>query len=1196
MRLRLGPGTGLRGSGESLTSAARARIDTTLRAEASLQNGEGAEAAITSTVSGSARVRPLNHITAATFAAAARIISLAQLSGTVSAEPPITGTFSNGYTFRRRIEIAPQTEVETLAHFPIFIGPPILEGEWLRTTANGGEVTSSSGNDIRFEISGLKLDHWLIKYDGDTGKAWVRVRLPNWTTGSRFILWVYTGKSGAAAEQNAAGTFQAARAVRIFPSGTDISGNNRNLTPNNVGTGTINGMTGGVFAASSYARANGPTWAHGLSEHTTEMLVNITNLAEGNLHRIGGTGAGTADFSSWANSAQGLSTGVNIRAGANTGNMQAVSRDPIATGLTVLHLAWKSQEQPVIWRGETQVPATLEGSVRTGTITVDGSDNESVGAGTGSQTTAALGTYAWHISWPKRLSPAWMTISARAQLDPASMMGIGEREVASEGNQSPVALPIKATATAQITLDPVSLARDPDNPSLELNSFGPSQLGATAIIEANRAVYRPGSTAGVDRVPFTISDGQKSSTSLAIITTNGGGVTPPPPNPFALHPDHDANYVHHADNANATTTQLVDGVTMAGGSTVATVGDSAGAEWSKATRSPDMKVTFKLRRTDSTASIPSAQVDAYLILVLGAVGDGTSEHPADLSDWASNTRAHTHNYRDHISGLRITFFYQDSGDGATVHNNHSAAIFRANGTATTLTRVGSQPSGGTSTNTLYDFEISLDATNNRLTVKQTGSGTTWESVFQDSLIGQHVARGNIGWLITAKRTVQISNLVVSDLDRAPPPPPPPPPPGDFYADPNIAGKTAIRVNSTGQLTEELGRINSSTHYILLTSRLSGSYTVNRPGTRAHPLVIAAEIPTDKANFSGRAGFTGKLTLNAQWVWAYGLKLGYDGRFSDNSALLFSADNCFATRCQIDAPRGVEFDSAQFFHIGFNRFTGVTTATADDAAQANIYLRCGAGDRNPDNGHIYYNHFTQDTSTPGEEVHCIYSGPGPPQPDDKKRGEPYDVNINNTIIEYNYIATTRTRGIYMKNAAVAQFNHVKILNRALQTVSYRGQNALRGRIAFNRVEGGEQIGIQSWYHTIIGNILSGGAEIRCYCWCDNSSKPKTLLGGNGAKIIANKGRLVVGSVRADRGFSVKGPVKNVTIEAHDGAIVGDNGAALTFNSSGVLTNGSESQIERATCIKRNTTSETLFPVPTLSDTICGPRGVGKTWAG
>ena len=87
----------------------------------------------------------------------------------------------------------------TLTNFPILYKVTDLD---LRSTANGGKVTYSTGDDIIFRASDLSgLDHEIEKYDPITGELIAWVRIPSLNTNvaaSDTVIYIYYGNSDVA--------------------------------------------------------------------------------------------------------------------------------------------------------------------------------------------------------------------------------------------------------------------------------------------------------------------------------------------------------------------------------------------------------------------------------------------------------------------------------------------------------------------------------------------------------------------------------------------------------------------------------------------------------------------------------------------------------------------------------------------------------------------------------------------------------------------------------------------------------------------------------------------------------------------------------------------------------------------------------------------------------------------------------------
>src|SRR5208283_4824361 len=114
--------------------------------------------------------------------------------------PPQCG--SSGYSFQRAIAIdhtkVPNTDQ---VNFPFLFN---TTDPAFATTANGGHVTSSTGNDIFFSTdpNGLtKLDHELEEYNPVTGQvvAWIRIPTLSHTTDT--VLYVFYGNASITTPQ-----------------------------------------------------------------------------------------------------------------------------------------------------------------------------------------------------------------------------------------------------------------------------------------------------------------------------------------------------------------------------------------------------------------------------------------------------------------------------------------------------------------------------------------------------------------------------------------------------------------------------------------------------------------------------------------------------------------------------------------------------------------------------------------------------------------------------------------------------------------------------------------------------------------------------------------------------------------------------------------------------------------------------------
>ena len=154
--------------------------------------------------------------------------------------------WSNGYTNMRAITIS-HTKVPNTdqTNFPVLISLPANTYADLKTTANGGSVTSANGYDIVFTSDAggtIPLAYEREGYSGTTGAMidWVNVPTVSHTTDT--VIYLFYGNSSVTTDQsNARGTWNSNyMGVWHFPNGTTLSANDSTSNGNN---GTINGAT-----------------------------------------------------------------------------------------------------------------------------------------------------------------------------------------------------------------------------------------------------------------------------------------------------------------------------------------------------------------------------------------------------------------------------------------------------------------------------------------------------------------------------------------------------------------------------------------------------------------------------------------------------------------------------------------------------------------------------------------------------------------------------------------------------------------------------------------------------------------------------------------------------------------------------------------------------------------------------------------
>lgn len=116
--------------------------------------------------------------------------------------------YANGYDFRRKVTVD-NTQVSGStdhSNFPVLFSETISD---LADTSNGGNVQSSSGDDIRFESTGgTKFDYEIDKYDNTTGELVAHVEVPTLNVDSDTEFYLYYGNSSVSTpEENPSGTW-----------------------------------------------------------------------------------------------------------------------------------------------------------------------------------------------------------------------------------------------------------------------------------------------------------------------------------------------------------------------------------------------------------------------------------------------------------------------------------------------------------------------------------------------------------------------------------------------------------------------------------------------------------------------------------------------------------------------------------------------------------------------------------------------------------------------------------------------------------------------------------------------------------------------------------------------------------------------------------------------------------------------------
>jgi len=123
------------------------------------------------------------------------------------------------------------------------------------STANGGQVAQSNGNDLLFTAGDgiTKLNHELEMYNESTGTLVAWVQIPSLSPTADTTFYVYYGNAGAPSQQNPSGVWDANyKGVWHFGDGTTLSANESTSDGYNGSIVNATAAAGSVGGAASF--------------------------------------------------------------------------------------------------------------------------------------------------------------------------------------------------------------------------------------------------------------------------------------------------------------------------------------------------------------------------------------------------------------------------------------------------------------------------------------------------------------------------------------------------------------------------------------------------------------------------------------------------------------------------------------------------------------------------------------------------------------------------------------------------------------------------------------------------------------------------------------------------------------------------------------------------------------------------------
>lgn len=467
--------------------------------------------------------------------ARAEVRAFAQaLQGQFATATVTTGVYSNGYLYQFEIRLpAWPGATATTTNFLLPFNEVNLE---FRTVANGGKVSSSAGNDIRFETNGgTKLGHKLIAYDGSTGRVVALVNMPR-AFASAESIYCYVGKTGASAEEDAT----AARAGGWLAwycgnSGTDLTGQSRTLTPNSAPPSAVIGNWPASDAdgtADYFSSASPATWLSGLSALTaisfheadaTTLKHEAFNVATG----TPGAGAATAgELSLHFNDTTDNRLTAVCKFGSSSIQYQSANDRQTVDPQAVAYVFQSGQQNRMVIDGVLDVPSS-RGANPSGTTNI--TDTLEWGRGFRGDLAYWDGKLSFLGFCSTAQSNAALESMTAAFADARKVYGLSSSNRPADSNLSPVALAISGSGRAGVaaTYNVGTLGGyDPNGDALTCTAASIVSGSATVTVGTggNITVTPSGTAAQTVVVRYTISDGSKTSAGRLYLTV--GASTP----------------------------------------------------------------------------------------------------------------------------------------------------------------------------------------------------------------------------------------------------------------------------------------------------------------------------------------------------------------------------------------------------------------------------------------------------------------------------------------------------------------------------------------------------------------------------------------------------------------------------------------------------------------------------------------------
>lgn len=309
-----------------------------------------------------------------------------------------------------------------------------------------------------------------------------------------------------------------------------------------------------AFAANQQGTFAPPSFA-GLSAFTFELWFKPSSLVNGHIVRIGSPTDGTTHKMRLRMTSAGA---IQLDRTVGTATQSSVSAAAVLASSTWAHIVavFPANADHALYVNGAAQSLTHTGSALNGALSVASTDELAIGDPSPSSITGAPGDYGRVTMWPTAFGAQRAAVSYRHQADFTRWVGSGAENRISDTNLSPVAVPLRATATAgtATTIDVRPTAYDPnsgDTLSVVAGSASVVSGSGSVVITSGNLVFTPSSSfTGEAVLGYTLRDtAGKQSTGRVYVTVSGA----PPASGLSLRNPFNKWSAHHRPIGNGAT-------------------------------------------------------------------------------------------------------------------------------------------------------------------------------------------------------------------------------------------------------------------------------------------------------------------------------------------------------------------------------------------------------------------------------------------------------------------------------------------------------------------------------------------------------------------------------------------------------------------------------------------------------------------